>query len=91
MSHPRDEEAWKCFDRVYSDLASEQRNVRLGLRTDSFSHFGMAYKLYSSWLVIVTPYNLSPWMCFEKEVMFLTAIILCPKNPKRKVDVYFNH
>ncbi|CAK8543131.1 unnamed protein product [Lathyrus sativus] len=31
MRHPSDGEAWKHFDRVYSDFVVEPRNVRLGL------------------------------------------------------------
>ena len=88
MCHPRDGEAWKHFDNTYPDFASESRNVRLGLCTDGFSPFGMSGKQYSCWPVIVTPYNLPPWMCMKKSVLFLTLLVPGPKNPKHKLDVY---
>ena len=58
MCHPSDGEAWKHFNEVYSDFASEPRNVYLGLCTDGFSPFGMSGHNYSLWPVISTPYNL---------------------------------
>jgi hypothetical protein len=62
MSDPRDGDAWQHFDKSYPDFAKEVRNVRLGLCTDGFSRFRLSGMQYSSWLVIFTPYNLSPWM-----------------------------
>ncbi|XP_059295324.1 uncharacterized protein LOC132048635 [Lycium ferocissimum] len=43
---------------------------------------------YSSWLVIVTPYNLPPGMCMKEAYIFLTVIVPGPNNPKHKIDVY---
>lgn len=62
--------------------------MRLGLCTDGLSPFGMSGKQYSSWPVIITPYNLPPWMCMKNEVMFLSIIVPGPQNPKQKLDVY---
>ena len=41
--------------------------------------------------MIVTPYNLPPWMCMKDEYMFLSIIVLGPKNPKGKLDVFLQH
>ena len=40
MRHPVDSEEWKEFDLQHPDFALEPRNVRLGLATDGFNHFG---------------------------------------------------
>lgn len=88
MAHPSNAEAWKHFDRRYPSFASETRNVRLGLCTDGFQPFGQSGKHYSCWPVIVTPYNLPPWMCMKDPYMFLTIIVPGPKNPKQRIDVY---
>ena len=88
MFHPSDAEAWKHFDRTHPPFALEKRNVRLGLCTDGFQPFGQSGKQYSCWPVIVTPYNLPPWMCMKDPYMFLTIIVPGPKNPKQKLDVY---
>ena len=88
LCHPSDGEAWKHFDKVYPDFAKESRNVRLGLCTDGFAPFTSFEKPYSTWPVIVTPYNLPPWMCMKNSYMFLTVIVPGPKNPKNGIDVY---
>ena len=88
MSHPSDAEAWKHFDQANDTFAAETRNVRLGLCTDGFQPFGQSGKQYSCWPVILTPYNLPPWMCMKDPYMFLTIIVPGPKNPKQRIDVF---
>ena len=39
LCHPSDGEAWKHFDKTYSDFAKEVCNVRLGMCTDGFAPF----------------------------------------------------
>nr|GEV54169.1 hypothetical protein [Tanacetum cinerariifolium] len=88
LSHPFDGEAWKKFDQIHAPFAAEPRNVRLGLCIDGFTPFGMSSTLYSCWPVIVTPYNLPPWMCMKIPYMFLTLIIPGPYSPKNNIDVF---
>ncbi|KAL0284649.1 UNVERIFIED_CONTAM: hypothetical protein Sangu_2816500 [Sesamum angustifolium] len=57
MCHPSDAEAWKYFDRMYPDFAEKPHNVRLYLCTDGFAPHGQYGRTYSSWKVIITPYN----------------------------------
>ena len=66
LIHPSDAGAWKAFDNSHPSFSAESRNVRLGLCTDGFAPFGHSGKQYSCWPVIVTPYNLPPWMCMRK-------------------------
>jgi len=88
LEHPSDAEAWKHFDQKYPEFASESRNVRLGLCSDGFTPFGQSASPYSCWPIIVTPYNLPPWMCMSTPYLFLTMIIHGRSNPKSKIDVY---
>ncbi|XP_057999061.1 uncharacterized protein LOC131177905 [Hevea brasiliensis] len=83
MCHPSDSEAWKHFNRTHSLLASESRNVRLGLCTDGFQPFGQLGQQYSCWPVIITPYNLPPGMCMKEPYLFLSVIIPGSQNPKQ--------
>nr|GEX40198.1 hypothetical protein [Tanacetum cinerariifolium] len=62
MQHPVDGKAWKDFDTKYSDFVVEPRNVRLGLAADGFNPFGNLSQSYSMWPVILTAYNLPPWL-----------------------------
>ncbi|KAL3638092.1 hypothetical protein CASFOL_018105 [Castilleja foliolosa] len=88
MNHPSDSEAWKLFNQTHSEFAMETRNVRLGLCTDGFQPFGSYGAQYSSWPVVVTPYNLPPWMCMKAQFMFLTVLVPGPANPKHNLDVF---
>ena len=42
MNHPSDAVAWKHFDDIHPDFASDSRNVRLGLSTNGFQPFGQS-------------------------------------------------
>ncbi|KAJ8764170.1 hypothetical protein K2173_005090 [Erythroxylum novogranatense] len=88
MRHPSDALAWKHFNDTHQHFAIESQNVRLGLSTDGFQPFGQSGQQYSSWPVIITPYNLPPWMCMKEAYMFLTVIVPGPTNPKQKIDFY---
>jgi hypothetical protein len=88
MAHPSDGEAWKHFDQMHPEFAKEPRNVRLGLCTDGFAPFGNFGKNYSCWPVMVTPYNLPPWLCMKRQFIFLSVLVPGPKNPKGNLDVY---
>ena len=70
----------------FFNLATE--NYFLDVCTDGFQTFGQSGSQYSSWPVIVTPYNLPPGMCMKEEYIFLTIIVPGPKNPKNMIDVY---
>jgi hypothetical protein len=63
--HPADGEAWKTFNSSYPNFALDPRNVRLGLASDGFNHFGNMSSSHSTWPVMLVPYNLPPWMCMK--------------------------
>nr|GEZ33431.1 hypothetical protein [Tanacetum cinerariifolium] len=88
MQHPVDGKAWNDFDTKYSDFAVEPRNVRLGLAADGFNPFGNLSQSYSMWPVILTTYNLPPWLCMKESYFMLALLIPGPKSPGKDIDVY---
>jgi hypothetical protein len=66
MRHPADSPAWKHVDNDYKEFAKDPRNVRLGLASDGFNPFGMLNVTYTTWPVILIPYNLPPWLCLKQ-------------------------
>ena len=88
MRHYSNSPAWKHFNLTHPSFASKSLNARLGLCTDGFQPYGQSGQQYSCCLVILTPYNLPPWMCMKEHYMFLTVIVLGPKNPKNKVGCF---
>ncbi|GKA12693.1 retrovirus-related pol polyprotein from transposon 17.6 [Tanacetum coccineum] len=88
MQHPVDGGAWKKFDTKYPDFAKEPRNVRLGLAADGFNPFGNLSQAYNMWPVILTTYNLPPWLCMKESSFMLMLLIPGPKSPGKDIDVY---
>ena len=62
LRYPTDGKAWKDFDCNFHAFKSEPKNVRLGLAVDCFNPFGNMSLSYSKWLVVLTTYNLPPWI-----------------------------
>ncbi|CAJ2670510.1 unnamed protein product [Trifolium pratense] len=89
LRHPSDGMAWKHFDQVYPEFASEPRNVQLGLCSNGFTPYTqVSVTPYSCWPVLVTPYNLPPDMCMSKPYMFLAAVIPGSSSPTVGIDIY---
>ncbi|GJU28926.1 hypothetical protein Tco_1172515 [Tanacetum coccineum] len=88
MQHPVDGRAWKNFDIKYLDFAKELRNVRLGLAVDGFNLFGNLSQSFSMWLLILTTYNLPPWLCMKESSFMLTLLIPGHKSSGKDIDVY---
>lgn len=88
MRHPADSIAWKTFDSWYVEFSSDPRNVRLGLAADGFNPYGNMSTSYSTWPVILIPYNLPPWMCMKRSSFILSLLIPSPKSPLNDIDVY---
>ena len=88
MTHPSDARVWKHFNNVDPNFSRNSRNVYLGLCTDGFSQFGMSGRQYSLWPVFLTPYNLPPELCMQRELLFFTILIPGPNHPKRSLDVF---
>nr|GFB72819.1 hypothetical protein [Tanacetum cinerariifolium] len=88
MQHPVDGKAWKDFDTKYSDFTTEPRIVQLGLAVNGFNPFGNLSQSYSMWLMILTTYNLPPWLCMKESYFMMTLLILGPKSLGKDIDVY---
>ncbi|GJW79965.1 zinc finger, PHD-type containing protein [Tanacetum coccineum] len=83
MQHLVDSRAWKNFDTKYPDFVKEQKNVRLGLAADGFNPFGNLSQSYIMWPMILTTYNLPPWLCMKESSFMLTLLIPGPKSPSK--------
>ncbi|GJX07399.1 retrovirus-related pol polyprotein from transposon 17.6 [Tanacetum coccineum] len=89
MQHPVDGGAWKKFDTKYPDFAKEPRNIRLWLAADGFQTFWQPYlKPYNMRSVILTTYNMPPWLCMKESSFILTLLIPGPKSLGKDIDVY---
>ena len=88
MRHPADSEAWKEFDDKHVEFVFDPRNVRLGLAANGFNPYGNMSTMHSTWLVVLVPYNLPPWMCMKRSSLILSLVIPGPTSPGIAIDVY---
>jgi hypothetical protein len=88
LRHPADGQAWKDFDRLHPDFASESRNVRLGLSSDGFNPFRTMSISHSTWPVMMVVSNYPPWLSMKSEYTMLSLLILGPQSPGNNIDVY---
>ncbi|GMI78906.1 hypothetical protein HRI_001559900 [Hibiscus trionum] len=88
LRHPADSLAWKTFDQKFPSFAGDPRNVRLGLASDGFNPFKIMSTSYSTWTVILVPYNLPPWICMKQSSFILSMIIPGEKGSGNDIDIY---
>ena len=78
LRHPADSPSWKLVDHLWPDFGSEERNLRLALSTDGINPHSEMNSKYSCWPMILTTYNLPPWLCMRRKFMMLTMLISGP-------------
>ena len=89
MRHPADSPTWKSFDEEFRSFAEDPRSVRLGLAADGFQPFNnFGGTSHSIWPVVLTPYNLPPWLCMKPPYIMLSLLIDGPNSPGMDIDVY---
>nr|GEV78938.1 hypothetical protein [Tanacetum cinerariifolium] len=59
-----------------------------GLAVDGFNLFDNLSQAYSMWPVILTAYNLPPWLCMKESSFMLMLLSPGPKSPGKDIDVY---
>jgi hypothetical protein len=80
MCHLTDSLAWKHVNNEYKDFAKEPRNIRLGLAANGFNPFGLLSVAYTTWPVILIPYNLPLWLCLKQPYWMMSMLIPRPED-----------
>ena len=88
LSHPADGTQWKKFDSNHPEFSEETRNIRFALSTDGMNPHGQLRNPHSTWPVILSIYNLPPWLCHKRKYLLLTILISGPKEPGNDIDVF---
>jgi len=88
LRHPADGKQWQDFNDNHRDFASEPRNVRFALCTDGMNPFAERSSKHSTWPVILTIYNLPPWLMQKRKYLLLTLLISGPVQPGVDMDVF---
>ena len=89
MRHPADSPSWRNIDYRWPEFGSEARNLRLTLVADGINpHNNGLNNRYRCWSVVLTTYNLPPWLCMKRKFLMLTILVLGPHEPGNNLDVY---
>jgi hypothetical protein len=88
LRHPADASQWREIDSKYEIFAKESRNIRFALSTDGMNPFGNMTTTHSTWPVLLSIYNLPPWLCIKRKYIMLSVLIPGPKQPGNDIDVY---
>ncbi|XP_074336729.1 uncharacterized protein LOC141673901 [Apium graveolens] len=66
ICHQEDSKTWKEVDEMWPEFASDSRNLRMALSSDGFNPFHGKGTDHSSWPVLLSIYNLQPWLCMKR-------------------------
>ncbi|KAL8147930.1 hypothetical protein AgCh_005309 [Apium graveolens] len=88
LRHPADSPQWRTIDGKFPEFGGEIRNLRLGLCADGMNLYRTLSSTHSTWLVLLTIYNLPPWLCIKRKYIMLTLLIPGPKEAGNNIDVY---
>jgi hypothetical protein len=64
------------------------RNIRFALSTDGMNPFAERSSKHSTWPVILTIYNLPPWLMQKRKYLLLTILISKPTQPGVDMEIF---
>ena len=80
---------WKQIDRLYPDFAEVLTNLRLGLVGDGIIPFKNNALKHSTFVLLLTIYNLPPWLLTKKFFISLAVLIPGPTGTiASNIDVF---
>ena len=63
LRHPADSAQWHLINFKYRNFFDDMRNLRFALNTVGMNPFGHMSSSHSVWPVLLSIYNLPPWLC----------------------------
>jgi hypothetical protein len=89
MRSVADSKQWKSIDENEPEFAEVLTNLRLGLVGDGIIPYKNNAIKHSTWVLLITIYNLPPWLLTKKFFISLALLIPGPKSPTAEnIDVY---
>ena len=88
LRHPADGNKWQDFNDYHRDFTSKARNVKFTLSTDRMKPFAERSSKHNTWPVILTIYNLPPWLMQKQKYLLLTILISGLVQPEVDMDFF---
>ena len=70
---------WKNIDQVHPEFAAVKTNLHLGLVGNGIILYKNNAIMHSTWVFLITVYNLPPWLLTKKNFISLAMLIPSPK------------
>ena len=88
IRHPTDSNQCHVIDFMYGKFAKDPRNLQFALSTNGMNPFSQISSSHSVWPVLLSIYNLLPWLCNKRNYMTISVLILGPHQPGNDIDMY---
>ena len=88
LRHPADSTQWHNIEMKHGQFTNEPRNIWFVLSTDGMNPFGHMSSSHSVWPVLLSIYNLPPWLCNKRKYMLMPMLISSPRQPGNDIDVF---
>jgi hypothetical protein len=89
VQHVANNKAWAHIDALWLEFATKPHNVRLGLVAYGVNPYGEKNSSWSTWHILLSIYNLPPWLVTKKFFVVLTLLIIGKESVKmHNFDVY---
>jgi hypothetical protein len=88
FGHPIDLAQWGNINNHFPWFDKNMRSIRFAMGTNGVNPFGNQSSTHCTWLVMMSLYNLPPWICKKQKYMMLTILVSGPKQPGDRIDVY---
>jgi len=89
MRSVADSEQWKTIDRLYPDFTQVLTNLQLGLVGDGIIPYKNNSLKHSTFVLLITIYNLPPWLLTKNFFISLAVLIPGPKSlVAENIDVF---
>ncbi|KAL3692888.1 hypothetical protein R1sor_006539 [Riccia sorocarpa] len=62
-------------EQTWPEFRRDPRHLRFGLASDGVSQYGVKSSSHSTWPVVLTNYNVPPWLASKKGFLLLALII----------------
>jgi hypothetical protein len=87
IRHPADGTQWPIIDHKYEEM-QDPRHLRFALSTEGMNPFGHMSNSPSFWPVLLSIYNLPPWLCNKRKYMMMLVLISGRQQHGININVY---
>jgi hypothetical protein len=76
--------------RSINSFQMTPRSLLFALSTNGMNTFGHMSSSHSVWPVLLSIYNLPPWLCNKRKYMMMSSLISGPVQPQIDIDVFWD-